>query len=283
MIENSFEQAVPTRIEKSDIEPISFEAGETEIILQRHGKYERKIEDQKVGSLTKEGAEDAYLQGKIFFKELFALVPESERNKIDILVLASDTQYAEGGRRSMETAEQIMKGIKEVLVTLNLNESQLLNSSGSVRGEGGPRPTPKLREPQIFKKTPDFVNFLKEKYGELGVDFWRAFEEDKEKETREKMNAEGPDEIANRMKSAVNALARYSQAYHEKHPGRRLVIWATTHYDTISPYVKREVLRTGKDAQLEVSYGAGILINLNKDGKSTTKLGRVKYDVPIEA
>jgi hypothetical protein len=97
------------------------------------------------------------------------------------------------------------------------------------------------------------------------------------------MNAEGPDEIANRMKSAVNALARYSQAYHEKHPGRRLVIWATTHYDTISPYVKREVLRTGKDAQLEVSYGAGILINLNKDGKSTTKLGRVKYDVPIEA
>ncbi|MEK7186921.1 MAG: hypothetical protein AAB690_01200 [Patescibacteria group bacterium] len=282
MAEGKFESVLPTKIEKGGIEPVLSEVGGTEIILQRHGKYERSTDNKHAGSLTEEGAEEVYIQGKDFFKRLFEMVPESERHDVDILVLASDTQYKDGGRRSMETAEQVIKGLKEELAGLGLDEAQLLNTSSNTHGEGNPRPTPELREPRIFDNSPEFVEFLKKKYGDLGLDFWIAFEEDKEKEIREKMGAEGPDEITDRMQSMIDVLVRYSRFYHKKHPDRRLVIWAVTHYDTISPYVKREILEAGKEAPLGVDYGAGILINLDKDGKGTVKIGETEYEVPLK-
>ena len=187
MSKENFEQPLPKKIEKSDINPNLPEVGGTEIILQRHGKYERSADSSKVGSLTEEGAEGVYASGKEFFDKLFDAIPESERKNIDILVLASDTQYRDGGRRSMETDDQLIKVVKEELERLSLNESQLLNTSGNISGEGNARPTPKLREPQMFNNSPEFVEFLKDKYGDINLDFWIAFEEDKERETREAM------------------------------------------------------------------------------------------------
>jgi len=102
------------------------------------------------------------------------------------------------------------------------------------------------------------------------------------KETREKMGAEGPDEITDRMKLMVDVLTRYSRFYHKKHPDRRLIIWAATHYDTISPYIKRGIFEVGKDIPLGVDYGAGILINLDQDGKGTVKIAGKEYKVPKE-
>ena len=282
MGKENFEPTLPRKIEKSGIEPNLPDIGGTEIILQRHGKYERSADSPNVGSLTEEGAEEVYTSGKEFFQKLFESVAESERKNIDILVLASDTQYKDGGRRSMETAEQVIRGLKEELKRLNLDDSQLLNTSSNVSGDGGSRPTPKLREPQMFDNSPEFVEFLKEKYGDLNLDFWIAFEEDKEKETREKMGAEGPDEITDRMKLMADILTRYSRFYHKKHPDRRLIIWAATHYDTISPYIKRGIFEVGKDIPLGVDYGAGILINLDQDGKGTVKIAGKEYKVPKE-
>ena len=283
MNQENFGQALPKKIEKGDINPNLPAVGGTEIVLQRHGKYERSADSPKVGSLTEEGIEEIYTSGKDFFGKLFDAIPESERSNIDILVLASDTQHKDGGQRSMETADQIIKVVKEELGRLNLNESQLLNTSGNVSGEGdAPRPTPKLREPQMFNNSPEFVEFLKDKYGDMNLDFWIAFEEDKEKETRQAMGAEGPDEITDRMQLMIDILARYSRFYHDKHPDRRLIIWAATHYDTISPYVKREIFKVGKDAVLGVDYGAGISINLDKDGKGSVKIAGNEYEVPLK-
>lgn len=282
MEKENFEPVLPRKIEKSDIKPNLPEVGGTEIILQRHGKYERSADSPRIGSLTEEGAEEIYTSGKDFFEKLFDSVAEPERKNIDILILASDTQYKDGGRRSMETAEQVIRGLKEELEKLNLDESQLLNTSSNVSGQGGPRPTPKIREPQMFDNSPEFVEFLKEKYGDLGLEFWIAFEEDKEKEVREKMGAEGPDEITDRMKLMIDILARYSKFYHAKHPDRRLIIWAVTHYDTISPYVKREIFEAGKETPLGVDYGAGISINLGKTGEGTVKIAGQEYKIPKE-
>jgi hypothetical protein len=80
----------------------------------------------------------------------------------------------------------------------------------------------------------------------------------------------------------LDVLARYSRFYHKKHPDRRLVIWAVTHYDTISPYVKREILEADKEAMLRVDYGAGISINLDKDGTGKVKIGETEYEVPFK-
>lgn len=281
MKKTNFESALPKKIEKYNIEPIPLEAGGTEIVLQRHGKYERSADSPNVGSLTKEGAEEVYVLGKNFFEKLFDSIPESERKDIEILVLASDTQYKGGGRRSMETADQVVRGLKEELKKMNLSEDQILNFSGNFKGEGNTRPMSELREPQMIDNSPEFLQFLKEKYGDMNLEFWIAFEEDKEKETREKMGAEGPDEIADRLNYVVNVLARYGRFYHKKHPGKRLVVWAATHYDTISPYVKREIFEVGKEVPLGVDYGAGVSINLDKEGGATVKVAGEEYDVPL--
>lgn len=278
----NLESVFPRKIETKDIQSVPPEVGGTSIILQRHGKYERSKESPKVGSLTEEGEEAVYTSGKDFFARLLEDIPESERKNVDFLILASDTQYEGGGRRSMETADQIMKALKEELKDFDLDENQILNISGNIAGEGNPRATSKLREPQMFNNSPDFVNFLKEKYGDLGLDFWIAFEEDKEKEAREKMGAEGPDEITDRMQRMVEVLSRYSSFYHKKHPEKRLVIWAASHYDTISPYVKREVFGTGKETPLGVDYGAGISIHLDKQGKGKVRIADKDYELATD-
>lgn len=282
MGKENFESSLPRKIEQENIEPKLPEIGGTEIILQRHGKYERSADSQNVGSLTEEGVQNIYDLGKHFFSELFGDASEEERAQIEILVIASDTKYMDGGQRSMETANEIIKALKEELEKFEMSPSQFLNSSGRFDGDGEARPTSKLREPQMFDNSPEFVEFLKEKYGDLNLDFWIAFEEDLEKDTREKMNAEGPDEIADRTNKMVKILARYARMYHKQHPGKRLIIWAATHYDTISPYVKRDIGGVSKEVPLGVDYGAGISINLDKDGKNSVKIAEEEYEAPLE-
>ncbi len=270
----------PRIVEKTDIDPTPPEIGGTKIVLQRHGKYERSIDNPNVGSLTEEGAQATYALGKEFFHILFDSIPVQERNGVDFLVVASDTQYEGRGRRSMETADKVMKALKEELSTQGLNESQLLNSSGNYRGERGPRPMHRLKEPQMLDNSSEFLKFLKEKYGDKTLQFWIAFEEDTHKDIREQMNTEGPNEITDRIKFAVEVLSQYSKLYHRAHPGKRLVIWATTHYDTISPFVKREIFGAGKVTPLGVDYGAGISINLHQSDNASTTIAGKEYKIP---
>jgi hypothetical protein len=271
---------LPTVIERSDIEPHAIATGETEIVLQRHGKYARKSEQGELGSLTDVASEKA--AAAEYFSKFLEQLPEDERQSVDILFVASDTQYRGAGKRSLETAIVAQEAATEVLEEQGASGSRILNVTNDLRGDGGPRPMPKMREPQMFTKSPDFVKFLEDNYdADMGLKFWIAFEEDLEKDTREQMGAEGPDEIADRMGFSVRALARYAQAYHNSNPDRRLVIWADTHYDTISPFVKRDVFGVGKEAQLLVDYGAGITIDIDSEGKAKTELGGKEYEVPL--
>lgn len=134
----------------------------------------------------------------------------------------------------------------------------------------------------MFEDSPEFVEFLKNKYGGMNKDFWIAFEEDVEKEKRVAMGAEGPEEIVDRLKHALAILSRFSQMYHRAHQDRRLIIWATTHYDTISPFVKQEIFKVGKDVPLAVDYGAGIAIEITPDGEMKTKIKDTEYQIDAE-
>lgn len=276
---------LPTKIEKTDIHPGGIAAGETEIILQRHGAYIRDKEDPRAGSLSEESALTEKTAATAYFEAFLGQVPEAERDAVDVLVVSSDTQYAGNGRRSIETAELAQQAAAEVFEAQGISQDHVINSAGRLRGEGGPRPMPKLREPNMLKDSPDFLDFLLEKYGDEGrpgLDFWVAFEEDKEKATREKMGAEGPGDIADRTAFSVRALARYAEAYHKANPGRRLIIWAATHYDTISPYVKREAFGVSNDEQLLVDYGGGITIDIDKDGVAKTEIAGKEYPIALK-
>ena len=67
----------PTSIERSDIQPHAIEAGETELVLQRHGKYARNAEQGEIGSLTNfKGEKNAAAE---YFEKFIEQLPEDER------------------------------------------------------------------------------------------------------------------------------------------------------------------------------------------------------------
>jgi len=258
--------------------------GGTAVLLQRHGEYVRDDKDERRGSLKPEAAEMERATAEAYYERLLSSLPEEERGDVDILMVASDTQYFGGGRRSLETASAVMDGARAALARYELPETRILNLNPQYRLDGGDgaRVMPGLREPQMFEQTPSFVEFLEAEYGS-GVEFWEAFEGDFERERRLEMGAEGPDEITDRTAQAVAVLARYAAIYHASNPGRRLVIWADTHYDTISPYVRREVfgLEDYKAQQLKVDYGAGIAIDIEPGGAASTTIAGRQYSLQL--
>jgi hypothetical protein len=272
----------PTKIEKSDIKAHPIKQGETEIVLQRHGAYIRDREDPNVGSLSEESAATEKTAAKSYFEAFLDSVPEGERDRVEVLIVASDTQYFDGGKRSYETATLAQEAAQEVFESRSLPSANIINTTGRLSGEGGPRPMPKLREPNFLNESPDFLDYMLTKYGGVNLDFWIAFEEDRHKETRLAMEAEGPDDIANRTAFTIRVLARYADGFHRANPDSRLVIWGATHYDTISPFVKRDLFGIDKDKQLMVDYGAGISIDIDTTGRATTELGGKQYDVPLK-
>ncbi len=283
----------PSEITREDLRPVDIHPGETEIVLQRHGRYERSSESSNVGSLTLEAQEQEMNEALEFFRKQLESTPPEDREKVDLLVVGSDTSYKGGGKRSTETGNIVLQAARQVLSEFGLSNQQIINirDENILRGNNGEiRPTPLIREPKLFDGSPkseEFRRFLEEKYGgnkEYGVEskFFIAFESDWEKEKRLELGVEGPEDMADRMQREVNVLARYSRLYHEANPGRRLVLWAATHYDTISPFIKLKVIDQNLEDYLGVDYGAGVVIKLDKSGDAVTTLSDKPYPVPVK-
>lgn len=276
-------EQLPDRImlDRDEIRPRSIANGETEIVLQRHGKYIRDKDDPSAGQLTPEAVQLETESAVRYFSELIAQVPEGERSGINVLFVSSDTSYADNGQRSYQTTEIAQQVAEQLFRENDIPLENILNITPDLKNQ--PMVIPELREPQIFDQSPDFVAYMKQKYGDLDKDFWIAFEEDTEKETRLAMDAEGPDEIADRLKYAVGLLANYGASVHKENPNERLVIWAGTHYDTISPFVKRDILHKDKTIPVLVDYGGGVVIDVDQRGNTTANVAGETYEFSVLA
>jgi len=263
------------RIEKQDIQAPDIQPGGTAIVLQRHEKYERDRTSEVAGSLLPEAAESAKERDLDFFNEIIA----HELGGVETMVLfvSSDTQYADKGRRSLETAQLAQDAAIEAFTAagidpseriINLNDAYMTDRH--VPTDQDVRPVRQLREPQIFD-VPEYVNHLRDMYGAedgagtgISQAAWAAHEADLEKDIREELGVEGVHDILERTKKAVALLARYSKLFHSTNPDKRLIIWATSHYDTISPLVK-DATGTPFDEYVPVDYGAGVVMNIAPD------------------
>lgn len=268
------------KVLRSDLMPREFDEEETLIALQRHGKYSR--DGESVGSLTEEAVREEANAARKYFEGQLELIPEEERKDVSFLFVASDTSYGEG-QRSMETGNIVLETLKQVLAENGLGEEQILNNSDRIKGGEGVRPTQHLREPLFFEETPEYFQFMKEKYSggsdELGPDFWAAVEGDLEAEVRKEMGAEGPDDMADRMQKVVKLFKRFASIYHHNNPNKRLIIWAASHYDTISVLVKRDLYNAPHSQFVGVENGGGINIKVDKDGNSDTIISGNKYNI----
>lgn len=257
----------------------------TVLIVQRHEQYIRDKADPRKGSLLPDAAIRANEQTARVFREMIEQVPEDMRQSLDVMVVASPTQYDNGGRRSLETASQVLGGMQQVFEQYHLSSSQLLNNQGRLKLNGRPIQSGLIVEPKIFNDNPDFVQWLKDNYGDgaINTGFFAAYEADKGKVRKRRIlaGAEGPMDMANRLANYLYALKLYSDKYHKAHPGRRLLIWTVSHYDTISPYIQSRIGGGNDEGFLGVDYGAGFAINLKPDGTSTTTIGEKTYPISL--
>jgi len=278
-----FNQMPVEKITRQDISREMPGVGETGIIMQRHEKYIRDAEDERSGSLEPEDAQKALNQAVEILEDMFEDLSDEERKNVTILVIASNTEYGKAkGMRSFETAAEVVNGVQEILRKYGLDGKQLLNSGTAIsqKNEGVlPSRNRIIQEPRMFEESPEFVAYLKEKYEGQSQKFWQAFEEDWEKEVREGMGAEGPPELLKRYSKFIEILNNFSAHYHKKNPGKRLLIWTVSHYDTISPYAKNKVFGSDPNEHLPVDYGAGFTIRIDKEGEMKGEIGGHEYKI----
>lgn len=279
-----------SKIEKEDIIIPELDAGETSIVFQRHGKYDRNRDSETAGSVTPESAEELFAYEKNLFDDVF------QQENVYVLFTSSDTQFAGKGFRSLETAEVAQKAAVESLQAAGLDPGERIinfnpNFSTARHDETDQdiRPLAGIREPQIFNpRDVDYITHLQEKHGygdeeaKTGISgkAWAFHEFDGEKEVRETTGAEGEEELINRTKKTLAILERYARVWHANNPDKRLVIWAASHYDTISPIVKEvNGVARDKDGELAdvlqaVDYGGGVVINVPASAENYTSLAR---------
>jgi len=257
------------------------EKGGAEVVMLRHGKYIRDTKHEQSGSLVEGEAANIYEQTLALLRSKFDGLLEEDRKDVTFLVVASDTSYGNAkGMRSFETAAEVSRAIRDIIQEYGLSPSQFLNirSKRSREAESAqPAINKTIREPQMFENSPEFVAFLKEQYGDR---FFAAFESESEylKGVREKMGAEGVEDILERYSKFMDILRNFSDVRHEKNPNERLLIFPVSHYDTISPYVKEKIMRLDtKEYYLPVEYGAGVSINIDPKGVASSVVGGRKY------
>lgn len=284
------ETAPIQKVEKEDIVLPQLAPGETSIVFQRHGKYNRDHTAEDAGSISQESASELYSYDRLQFDKLFA------QDNAYVLFVSSDTQYAGKGYRSLETAQVAQDAAVESLENIGLSPSERIlnfnpdfNIAPHLDTLQAIRPLAGIREPQIFNPRDNaYLQHLQETHGYADPELktglssaaWDAHERDSEKDIRETTDAESEDELINRTKKTLAVLERYARVWHANHPGKRLVIWAASHYDTLSPLVKEAdgILRnedgTLSNAYQPIDYGGGVVINLPESAEDDITLAR---------
>lgn len=255
---------------------------ETAIVLQCNARDNRNPEVPiPLGALMPEAAEALRQNTAESLKAGLADLSPEQRKQVDFLVIAGDSilgalepELRSSGqpyKRAVDSAQEVLKAIEICIDEYGLDKTQLLNKSGKpIELSSG-----KLRDLLIFDDSPKFVEFMRKKYG-TKKEFWVAYEDDVEKETREVLGAEGPREIAQRIRGYLRVLANAMDFYHRNHPQRSVMVWVVTHYDSISPFVKSQIGMQMTD-YLGVDKGAGIVLRLKPGATPESTIGGQRY------
>lgn len=262
----------------------------TLLLIQRHGKYDSgrpadmkaitPEEEQTLGRLTQEGIDAAKARADARLEAVLSDAPE----KADFLVINSPTFWLDQenlGQRARETAEVIAGELQRFIDEGKISKEQVLNNltrddETPAFKDGASRQEERLGEALMFQ-VPAFANFLRKEYGGQGPKFWSAFNKDTHKELREELGAEGPAEIAERMREFTSVLARFGSMYHKQHEGRKLVIWVVTHGDTLEPY--ENLVLGAPHEDIHVGYNDGIGIAIDGEGEAVSEVGGKSYAV----
>ncbi len=260
-------------ITSTAIMPIS-SAYETQIILQRHCHYD-KSNGELFASSTKE-------QEQIVLKFLKSL---EDKNLEDIyfLFISSNTVNANSEKqRCVDTTNIAMQLLKTFLESKGISKSHVINCDETLNYGLSVKKTDKFAEPNMFTDNLGYFEFLKEKNNGMNEQFWIDFEEDRCKEKREELKAEGPDEIVERGVHYIEVLRRFASYFHIKKPNCQLIIWCGTHYDLLSPLAKQTIFGYEKSDIIAVDYCGGISLEIDKSDTVVANVNGRYYPVSFE-
>lgn len=271
------------KVTEADIRPLLPEVDGTVLVLQRNAADDRELNSPDIGRIKPESCKEVKQKAESFFSDMIEKIDQGERDKIDFMIVAGDTTLktpdgiVSTHKRAAETANIVLEGLKKVMSDNSISEDQIINNTAVANG--GVIEVSGLRDLLIMEESNEFVELLKKEYG-TGKEFWQAYEEDLKKEEREEMGAEGPSEIADRVRYTLSTLSNISKKYHKDNPGRRLVVWAVSHYDSISPYLKKHVHGVStEDNYLPIEQGGGITIDVGKDGSANTEISGQTFQI----
>ena len=255
------------RVNSSSLTPM-IDNSETQIILQRHCNYDRTS-----GFLVQDSINE---QKRIVDNFVLNLKEKYGYDNVFFLFSASNTIGAGDLRRCIDSTNIIMDYIVNTL-----GEGHVLNFRSGSNYKNKIHDENAVIEPKMYIDGTGYYEFLLNKYGDENIDFWTAFEEDTYKEEREKLNAEGPDEIVNRGIKYICALQKYATWFHNEYPNCKLIIWTGTHYDLISPLVKK-IRGWDKTDVVWVDYSGGISINIDKENNIVANVNGINYPFDLQ-
>lgn len=271
-------------ISPADIKPVIPEDGGSVFVLgiNASDRANRKlgVDSPLFGALDEGQAEATEIQYRDFFDGIFKNLPPEERAKIDVLVIAGNANLRMPGgvdnshKRSMETAGHILAGVRASMAEYGVKPKQLLNKTGEpIELTSG-----RLVDLTMWEKSPEFVQFLYDKYGD-SKELWVAYEEDRHRDVRERMGAEGPNDIADRVGDYMATLDNAIKLYHQNHPGRKVVVILNTQYDSAAPAIKKFISEQPMEDYVQIEKRGGVVLEVGADGSMSTNIQGHEYPV----
>ena len=280
-----------------DLHPVVPEENGTVIAIMRNAKDDRSKDAPDLGALKPEAAETTYQNALSFFEGIMGGATDADRGNLDFLIVASDTKLTtplirSEHKRAVETADQVMHALKEIMTKYSLSKKQLLNKSGApIELTSG-----RMTDLKMMEESPEFVAWLRDKHTQDGVfqefgpnGFWAEYEIDgpEIQAKRTEMGVEGPKEIADRVNGYVTTLANGMRSYHENHPRRRVVAFVVGHYDSLSPWLKQYVVKEDFPdftQELPIAQGAGVVLDIKPQStQATTSIQGNQYEISLAA
>ncbi len=229
---------------------------ETQIILQRHCSY-----DKTNGNLLDASKEN---QEKLVLQFLKILENQNLDNTYFLFVASNTVNSNSERKRCVDTINIAMNLIQTFLESKKIKKNYIINLDDSLNYDEQVKQTKNFSEPSMFVDKTGYLEFLKEKNDGLSEQFWIDFEEDRYKDVREELNAEGPDEIVARGVHYINVIQKFSRYFHMKKPNSKLIVWCGTHYDLISPLAKQTIFGYDKSDIINVDYCGGISLKIDE-------------------
>ncbi len=250
-------------------------------------------EGLEVGKLMPSAALEARTFSENQLAGLIEKLTPEEREQLDIIVVASDTELgplatSDGStpfphQRCVETGKFLLEGIEKAMSDTGLNSEHLLNLKFHKDEEAGgaqPLAIRDIEDLQMRPRTEEFFAFLKAQAAERiskgqKANIWVMYETDEFKKEREEMNVEGPEEISARMQAFIDRAEKLASAQHKRTPDRRLLVLAVAPRDLVGPWLNIQVAGLSPEGyeipRIENLAGFGVVISPN--GQSRIKLG----------